>query len=179
MSCNLTRGFKAPCNDTIAGIKAIYFGEWEDIYGIATFNASFELDTLPTITLYKYEPHRNTGFWNEEPDTNENGSIFYKNTIGLTLKGLTIMKQIELQSLLAGRWVAFVQDNQDKIWVVGYWEGLTGMGGSANGSTGTAKGDLNGYTITLYGEDKNRCVYCSQFTSVPFDNFAGVTVDDN
>jgi hypothetical protein len=179
MSCSLTRGFDAPCNDTIAGTKAIYFGKWSELYGIATFDATSKLlDTLPAITLYKYEPHRNTGFWNEEPDTNDNGSIFYKNTIGLSLKGLSVGKQVELQSLLAGRWVAFVQDNQDQIWVVGYWEGLTGMGGSANATTGVAKGDLNGYTITLYGEDKNRCTACEDFTSVPFDNFPSVTIED-
>ncbi len=48
-----------------------------------------------------------------------------------------------------------------------------------NGSTGAAKGDLNGYTLTLVSEDKYRAPRLESYTTVPFDNFAGITVEDN
>jgi len=98
-------------------------------------------------------------------------------TVSLSLKGLSQTKQKELQALAFGRWVIFVRDSNDNIWMIGTYEGCLMNGG--NGSTGAAKGDLNGYTLTLVSEDKYRAPRLESYTTVPFDNFAGITVEDN
>jgi hypothetical protein len=43
-------------------------------------------------------------------------------------------------------------------------------------STGTAKGDLNGYTITFTAEEANKAYRLESFNAIPFDNYAGITV---
>ena len=43
-------------------------------------------------------------------------------------------------------------------------------------ATGTAKGALNGYTITFTAEEKNKAYRVESYSSVPFDNFGSITV---
>jgi hypothetical protein len=179
MSCEITRGFGKGCNDSIGGVKEIYFGNWSTITtaGI-TYDAGGSVDALPTATIFKYVPHQNTANWVEETTASiETGSVFFTSTISLSLKGLSQVKQKELQSLAFGRWVIFVRDSNDNIWMIGTYEGCLMNGG--NGSTGAAKGDLNGYTLTLVSEDKYRAPRLQDYDEVPFDNFAGITVEDN
>ena len=148
--CNLTVGFGLGCNDTIGGVKALYFADWADVVaGVDYDNATGQVEVLPTMTIYKYVPHRNTG-----------------------------NKQIELQNLAYGRWIVFVEDANENIWMIGAQEGVLVSGG--NGSTGAAKGDLNGYTLTLSAEDRFRSPRLESYTSVPFDNatFGTITIED-
>ena len=72
------------------------------------------------------------------------------------------------------RLIVFVQDNNDNIWMVGRYDGaeLT----ASTTSTGVAKGDLNGYTITLTAEEKDKAYRLESFTSTPFDNFPDIEV---
>ncbi len=67
MSCEITRGFGKGCNDSIGGVKEIYFGDWSTITtaGI-TYDAGGSVDGLPTATIFKYVPHQNTANWVEE-----------------------------------------------------------------------------------------------------------------
>jgi hypothetical protein len=179
MSCEITRGFGKGCNDTIGGAKAIYFGNWETIAtaGI-TYDMGGSVSALPTATIYKYVPHQNTANWVEETTASiETGSVFFTSTISLSLKGLSQTKQRELQSLAFGRWIVFVEDANNNIWMVGTYEGCLMNGG--NGTTGAAKGDMNGYTLTLVTEDRYRAPRLQDYDVVPFDNFADITVEDN
>jgi len=107
MSCEITRGFGKGCNDSIGGVKEIYFGEWSTITtaGI-TYDGGGQVSALPTATIYKYVPHQNTANWVEETTASiETGSVFFTSTVSLSLKGLSQTKQRELQSLAFGRWV--------------------------------------------------------------------------
>lgn len=178
--CNLTVGFGLGCNDTIGGVKALYFADWADVVaGVDYDNTTGQVEVLPTMTIYKYVPHRNTGNWVEETTANlDTGSVFWTSTISASLKGLSQTKQTELQSLAQGRWIVFVEDANGSIWMVGAQEGVLVSGG--NGSTGAAKGDLNGYTLTLSAEDRFRSPRLESYTSVPFDNatFGTITIED-
>jgi hypothetical protein len=73
------------------------------------------------------------------------------------------------------RLAVFVQDNNDNIFMIGRNDGaeVTAM----TTSTGVAKGDLNGYTVTITAEEPNKAYLLEPFTSVPFDNFDDITVE--
>jgi hypothetical protein len=43
--------------------------------------------------------------------------------------------------------------------------------------SGKAKGDLNGYTLTLTAEEPDQPFFLEAYTSTPFDNFVSITVD--
>lgn len=176
MACELTAGFLLDCKDAIGGIKAIYLQQHEDFLSGVTIDASSEeVDGLPTKSIYKYALPKHTGSFTEEVASSvENGTIFYTQTVTATFFKLSAARRKQLELVGKNRLVVFVQDNNDNIWMVGRMDGAEVT--AASTATGVAKGDLNGYTITFTAEEKNKAYRLESFTSVPFDNFAGITV---
>ena len=176
MACELTAGFNLDCKNTIGGIKAIYLQQHEDFLSGVTIDAtSEEVDGLPTKTIYKYICPKHTGSFTEEVASSvENGTIFYTQTITATFFALSAARRKQLELVAKNRLIVFVQDNNDNIWMVGRFDGAEVT--AASTATGVAKGDLNGYTITFTAEEKNKAYRLESFTSIPFDNFAGITV---
>jgi hypothetical protein len=71
----------------------------------------------------------------------------------------------EILLLAKNNLVAIVKDNNDKMWILGFANGLDITGGGS--ATGTAFGDRNGYTLTFTGNEKE---LASLFTgTVPLD----------
>jgi hypothetical protein len=176
MACELTAGFQLECRDSIGGIKAIYLQQHADfLTGVTADSGTEEIDALPTATIYKYICPKHTGGFTEEVASSvENGTIFYTQTVTATFFKLTAARRKQLELLGKNRLVVFVQDNNDNIWMVGRFDGAEVT--AASTATGVAKGDLNGYTITLTAEEKNKAYRLESFTSIPFDNFAGISV---
>jgi len=176
MACELTAGFQLECRDSIGGIKAIYLQQHADfLTGVTVDSGTEEIDALPTATIYKYICPKHTGGFTEEVASSvENGTIFYTQTVTATFFKLTAARRKQLELLGKNRLVVFVQDNNDNIWMVGRFDGAEVT--AASTATGVAKGDLNGYTITLTAEEKNKAYRLESFTSIPFDNFAGISV---
>jgi len=176
MACELTAGFALDCKDTIGGIKAIYLQQHADfLSGVTIDGTSEEVDALPTASIYKYTLPKHTGNFTEEVASSvENGTIFYTQTVAATFFKLTAARRKQLELVAKNRLVVFVQDNNDNIWMVGKSDGaeVTAM----STATGTAKGDLNGYTITFTAEEAHKAYRLESFTSTPFDNFASITV---
>jgi len=176
MACELTAGFTLDCKDTIGGIKAIYLQQHQDFLSGVTIDASSEeVDGLPTASIYKYTCPKHTGSFNEEVASSvENGTIFYTQTVAATFFALSAARRKQLELVAKNRLIVFVQDNNNNIWMVGRMDGaeVTAM----TTSTGTAKGDLNGYTITFTAEEAHKAYRLESFSSTPFDNFASITV---
>jgi hypothetical protein len=176
MACELTAGFGLQCKDGIGGIKAIFIQQHEDfLTGVTADASSEEIYGLPTKTIYQYTLPKHTGMFTEEVASNvENGTIFYTQTVTATFHKLSAPRRKQLELVAKNRLVVFVQDNNDNIWMVGRIDGAEVT--AASTATGTAKGDLNGYTITFTAEEAHKAYRLESFTSVPFDNFAGITV---
>ena len=176
MACELTAGFTLDCKDTIGGIKAIYLQQHADfLSGVSIDSSTQEVDGLPTASVYKYICPKHTGSFNEEVASSvENGTIFYTQTVAATFFALSPARRKQLELVAKNRLIVFVQDNNNNIWMVGRMDGaeVTAM----TTSTGTAKGDLNGYTITFTAEEANKAYRLESFTSLPFDNYGGITV---
>jgi len=176
MACELTAGFTLECKSTIGGIKAIYLQQHQDFLTNVTIDATTEeVDGLPTASIYKYTCPKHTGSFNEEVASSvENGTIFYTQTVTATFFALSAARRKQLELVAKNRLVVFVQDNNDNIWMVGKADGaeVTAM----TTSTGVAKGDLNGYTITFTAEEGHKAYRLESYTSLPFDNYGGITV---
>jgi hypothetical protein len=62
MACNLTKGFTLDCNEGIGGVKEIFFQKWSNFAtGVTIDGTTGVIDGLPTSTIYRYQPNRNTG----------------------------------------------------------------------------------------------------------------------
>ena len=80
----------------------------------------------------------------------------------------------ELKLIVQNRLAVFVLDNNNSQWVVGEVNGAEITGGTSE--TGTALGDLNGYTLTITTQEREPMRSAATYTSTPFDNVTGLTV---
>lgn len=176
MACELTAGFTLDCKEGVGGIKAIYLQQLADFQnGVSVDPTTQEIDGLSTASIYKFTLPKHTGSFTEEVQSSvENGTIFYTQTVTATFFQLTAARRKQLEIIAKNRLVIFVQDNNDNIWMVGKVDGaeVTAM----STATGTAKGDLNGYTITFTAEEKNKAYRLESYSTTPFDNFGSITV---
>jgi hypothetical protein len=175
MSCLLTKGFTLGCKDVLGGIKDIYLGNLSDFAtGITFDNVTGMIDGLPTATLYRYQLARNSSSFNEVATLDEvNGTAFWLQTLTATLRTLSQDKRNELENAARANPIIFVRDVNNKIFVMGRQLGST-FGWT--GQTGQAKGDLNGYAINATAEEGEPAEFLEAYTTVPFDNFGGITV---
>ena len=178
MACELTAGFKLDCKEGIGGIKYLYIGNLADFQNGVTVDATTqEIDGLSTATIYQFNLPKHTGSFTEEVQSSvENGTIFYTQTVTATFFQLTAARRKQLELVAKNRLVIFVQDNNNNIWMVGKVDGaeVTAM----STATGTAKGDLNGYTITFTAEEKNKAYRLESYANNPFDNFGTISVEE-
>lgn len=176
MACELTTGFSVDCTEGSGGIKTLFLAK-QSLFqtGVTTDNVTGEVDALPEATLYKYD--LKVGLASNLVETLSNeaaGSIAYTQTVNFQLRGLTQKKQTEFHTLAKNQLAVFVQDQNNNIWFIGRFNGarLT----TAEGATGTALADFNGYTMAFVAEEPVRAVRLEQYTTTPFDNFADITV---
>ena len=176
MACELTAGFALDCKETVGGIKAIFLQQLVDFQsGVTVDGTSQEIDGLPTASVYQYSLPKHTGSFTEEVASSvENGTIFYTQTVTATFFKLSAARRKQLELVAKNRLVVFVQDNNNNIWMVGKVDGAEVT--AASTATGTAKGDLNGYTITFTAEEINKAYRLESFSATPFDNFGSITV---
>jgi hypothetical protein len=176
MACELTAGFALDCKEGVGGIKAIFLQQLADFQTGVTIDAtSQEVDGLPTASVYQYVLPKHTGSFTEEVQSSiENGTIFYTQTVTATFFKLTAARRKQLELIAKNRLVVFVQDNNENLWLVGKVDGAEVT--AASTATGTAKGDLNGYTITFTAEEAHKAYRLESYSTTPFDNFGSITV---
>ena len=158
MACELSAGFTLDCKDGIGGIKKIILCD-------AVTSFTFNLNEIVTaITgpsegdLYTYELPTQTGSFEETINfTRDNGTVFYTQTVNVMLHKLSPVKRRELQKVAQARPVVFILDSNDNWWAVGYEYGVDLSTSTA--ATGTALGDMNGYTLSFTHETPKRAYY--------------------
>ena len=74
MACDLTKGRKEPCKDSVGGIKAVYFADFGDITIAYDSTDTDVVDDLGTVTVFKYELKGNSSFEQTITSSRENGT---------------------------------------------------------------------------------------------------------
>jgi|TARA_R110000744_G_scaffold91670_3_gene177783 hypothetical protein len=156
MACDLTIGRKEVCKDSVGGIKAIYFSNFED-----TTSASYTFDATNTDVIdavsgtpnaFKYEVRDASSFTQNIQSSADTGTTAFEQVVELTLKKLTIADHKELKLISYGRPRVIVQDQNDNYFLAGFENGCQVTAGTI--VTGQAMNDLSGYTLTLTGMEK-------------------------
>jgi hypothetical protein len=157
MACELSTGFTLDCKDGIGGIKQIVLVDKAAV-------SSFTLDASEVVTLiigpsagdlYTYELPTQTGSFEETINFNRDaGTIFYTQTVNVMLNKLSSAKRLELQNVATARVIVFVEDTNGNWWAIGYEYGADLSTGTA--ASGTALGDMNGYTLAFTHEAAKR-----------------------
>ena len=167
MACNITRGRLIDCKDAIGGLKAIYIAKSysNNVSAVATVNST-EMTTAGfatwsccggTVEVFKYDlvPNLSSMTVNIQSD-NANGTTFFNQTLSVTLQKIDHDMTNELRLMAYSRAQIFVQDTNDNVFLLGIDGGCHVTGGTV--VTGTAKGDMNGYTIEWGAQENNALI---------------------
>ncbi len=182
MPCALTTGFTLGCLEGIGGVKEVLIANFTDpvsgndfMSGVTYDAVTGQVDGLPTATIYRYVPFRNSGNYVETVNKNlETGTLFFSQEVAWTFGKLAQDMRNEFLNVAKAKMIVFVRTNDDQILLVGSTEGSQLTAGTVQ--SGAQKADLMGYQVTTTAENLEPAVHLEPFTTVPFDNFAGITV---
>lgn len=184
MACLLANGRALECRESIGGIRNVYFVNHNDA-GAYTIDADGELDDLGSpSSAYKYELNPQGSDFDEAITVSEeNGTVFYEQTLNLALPNLSKTALRDLKILAQGRFQVFVEDNNineatgfGDLYLAGAYNGMTVTGG--NVGRGKAYGDMSGYNLTLMGREQRAALSVVPSTDAT-NIFAGLTTAAN
>ena len=153
MACDITNGRIEECKDSVSGLKAIYFINYDDLneddvsYDTAGGNPDL-IDTwqpASPLTMYKYELKGNNSFETTINSSRENGTTFFEQTLSIQLKRQDVQTHKNVKLLAFGRPRIVVRSMTDQFFLMGLDQGADVTGGTV--SSGSALGDFNGYSL--------------------------------
>lgn len=154
MSCDISLGRIEQCKDSLGGLVAVYFINYQNLEPIL-YGSGNETDTIfriaddNVIDAYKYELKGTSTFEQTVTSSRENGSTFVEQKLTLNLKKLTIADHKQLRLLAYGRPIIVVQDRNNNWFISGLTKGMDLV--TSNITTGAAMGDLSGYSLEFQG----------------------------
>ena len=144
-------GIEVGCKDNMGGIKAVLISPLNDI----TFDVAD--DKITSITggdFKKYTFRKQTGGMNSTLTVDDTvGTQYWTTELTLQFSKMETSKAVEINALTWTDTVTIVKDSNNKYWLLGYDNPVSTTASTAQ--TGTAYGDLNGYTLTLTDMSKN------------------------
>lgn len=149
MSCDLTKGRLELCKDSIGGIKKVFFINEGD--ATITEGADDVITDLGTLSVYEYDTKDSSSLVETINSSRENGTTFWEQVLNLVVKKQDAVTRKELKLMAYGRPKIVIMDNNNNLLLIGKENGVDVTGGTF--ATGTALGDLSGYTITLTGRE--------------------------
>jgi len=161
MSCDITNGRIEQCKDSVSGLKAIYFINFDDLNSdptYVTYNSTDGdvIDTwepLAALTMYKYELKSTANsFTTSINSSRDNGTTFFEQTLVANLKRQDFATHKNVKLLAYGRPRIVVRTMTDQFFLMGLDQGADVSAGEI--STGAALGDFNGYSLTFTAQEE-------------------------
>jgi hypothetical protein len=155
MACdNLSLGRLKPCKDSVGGLKAVYFINYGDINAIEYDVTDTDvIDSIGTaVSAYKYDVHFMSSLTQNVQASLENGTVAFEQTLELSLPKLSKEDHKEIKLLAHGSPHVIVEDQNGSFFLAGAVNGMDVSAGTI--VTGTAMGDMSGYTLTLSGMER-------------------------
>ena len=159
-TCDITSGFTLGCRDNTGGIANLYIlsGSIDSVVDaseglIQTISGSGE--------FFKFELFRQTSDFTEAiTSTPENGTVFYEQTLNAVFFKLQSSTRNQVKVLAQNPNLKVIVETNNgtvdgvgRYWLLGEDRGMQLLSGT--GATGTAFGDLNGYSLTFTGQEPN------------------------
>jgi len=159
-TCDITSGFTLGCRDNVGGITNLYI-----LSGSITSVTDASEGLISTISgsgeFFKFELFRQTSDFTEGiTATPENGTVFYEQTVNAVFFKLQSSTRNQVKVLAQNPDLKIIVETNNgsvdgvgRYWLLGEDRGMQLLSGT--GATGTAFGDLNGYTLTFTGQEPN------------------------
>lgn len=150
MACSQTlSGILNDCQSNMGGIMEVYIANKADVDTITvTSDKITAISMSGAAKFHKYQFKPGTGSLSSNYQVNqENGTVYVQSDLLMVFNRMETAKRIEITALAQGELVAIVKDANGVYHYLGEHEPL--MISAGDGLTGTARGDRNGYSITL------------------------------
>ena len=151
MACNLSAGRAVNCKDVVGGIQKVFFVDFGGL-GDVTYTADEITDASGTFSAYEYDLKGGSSLEQTITSSRETGTTFFEQVLTLNLTKLSKEDNVQIKLLAYGRPQVAVVDNNGNAFLMGVEFGAEVTGGTV--ATGTAMGDLSGYTLTLTAQEK-------------------------
>lgn len=155
MACTQTlSGITRDCLGNNGGIKTVWLANYDDVTSVTESSGAITAVSMATSKKFKkYEFPRNTSSMSSNYSVNaENGTSYVETDLLMVFTRMDTAKRLEIVAMAQGLLVAIVEDNNGNKWYLGHDYPVTLNAG--DGLTGTARGDRNGYSVTLRDESQ-------------------------
>ena len=153
MACTQTlAGISRDCLGNNGGIRKVWLANYDNVASLTEALGAITTITMSNSEKFKlYEFARNTSSMTSNYAVNaENGTSYVETDLLMVFNRMDTAKRLEIVAMAQGLLVAIVEDNNGKMWYLGHDYPVTINAG--DGQTGTARGDRNGYSVTLRDE---------------------------
>lgn len=150
MACSQTlAGIVRDCSTNMGGIKTVYIANQADVDSVTVTSGVVTAITMKSSKkFYQYAFSLGTSSltsnWQVSP---ENGTRYVETDLLMVFNRMDSTKRLEIMALAQAELAVIVEDNNGNLWYLGNDEPVVLNAG--DGQTGTARGDRNGYSITL------------------------------
>ena len=175
MACDISRGRLEECKDSVGGISAVYFVNKGDL-GAITYDIT-DTDVIDAVagtpSAYKFDVRGTSSFTETPTVSRDNGTTFFEQALELVLPKLTKKDHNTVKLLAYGSPHVIIEDNNGNFFLAGLEYGMDISGGSI--ATGSAMGDMSGYTLSFTGMEKVPANFLGDsLSAVGFTVVAGV-----
>ena len=172
MACITTylTGFSTSCGSNLPSIKKLYVGTFESSTFTYTYQQNSEaqdvldadgnkiIEAVSGATLktgadkwVEFQFRKNSSSMDTEMTVNDNGSHYYTNSATCTFARIDNSKRISLEAVGSGECSMIIVDSNNQTWLIGSENPVSLT--TLSGSTGTAIGDSNQYSVTLSADE--------------------------
>lgn len=151
MSCvQSLAGITRDCLANIGGVRTVWLANYANVDALTeSAGAITAISMLNSEKFKEYQFARNTASLTSNNTVNaENGTSYVESDLVMVFNRMDTTKRLEVVAMAQGELVAIVEDNNGNMWYLGHDFPLTLSAG--DGVTGTARGDRNGYSVTLH-----------------------------
>lgn len=163
-------GFSTSCGSNLPSIKKLYIGTFESSTFTYTYQQNSEsqdvldadgnkiIEAVSGATLksgaakwVEFQFRKNSSSMDTEMTLNDNGSHYYTNSANCTFAKIENSKRLSLESVASGECTMIIVDSNNQTWLIGAENPVSLT--TLSGSTGTAIGDSNQYSVTLSADE--------------------------
>ena len=126
MSCDITNGRIEQCKDSVSGLKAIYFINFDDLDSDDVVYDATNTDVIDTwqpasaLSIYKYELKSTANsFTTSINSSRDNGTTFFEQTLVANLKRQDFATHKNVKLLAYGRPRIVVRTMTDQFFLMG------------------------------------------------------------
>ena len=156
MSCDITLGRKEPCKDSVGGIDAVYFINYDGLLATEAVYDATDTDLIDSFgttvrQLYKFDLKGENSLAQAITSDRNAGTTFFEQVLEMQLKKQDVKTHKEVKLLAWGRPYIIVRNRNNQFQILGLERGMEVTGGSV--MTGANMGDRSGYDLSFTGQE--------------------------